>query len=113
MGAGHANAAKAISPGLVYDIVEESQCIAYLCGLGYTDDQVESIAHTRYSVDVSLPAGVRAEVLPSALEFGGLRGRRSFTVKLNWDAGKTTHAEGSLKWASATHVVRIPIVRCS
>ena len=100
MGAGHANAAKAISPGLVYDIVEESQCIAYLCGLGYTDDQVESIAHTRYSV-------------PSALEFGGLRGRRSFTVKLNWDAGKTTHAEGSLKWASATHVVRIPIVRCS
>jgi hypothetical protein len=152
MGAGHVNAAKAISPGLVYDI-EETQYIAYLCGLGYTDDQVESIAHrrnacrsaskiagaelnypslvvpataggitvnrtvtnvdathARYTVDISLPAGVRAVVLPSAQEFGGLHDKRSFTVKLNWDAGKTTHAEGSLKWVSATHVVRFPIV---
>ncbi|RLN28113.1 hypothetical protein C2845_PM05G13350 [Panicum miliaceum] len=70
-------------------------------------DGDERRSHTR---QVHGGRQVWAEVLPSALDFGGLHDKRSFTVELNWDAGKTAHAEGSLKWVSATHVVRIPIV---
>ncbi|OEL22111.1 Subtilisin-like protease SBT1.2 [Dichanthelium oligosanthes] len=44
MGAGLVNAAKAIDPGLVYDISPE-EYIPYLCGLGYTDDQVNRIIY--------------------------------------------------------------------
>ncbi|GJN21777.1 hypothetical protein PR202_gb09292 [Eleusine coracana subsp. coracana] len=42
MGAGLVDAAKAIHPGLVYDVAPE-EYIPYLCGLGYTDDQVNRI----------------------------------------------------------------------
>jgi len=44
MGAGLVNAAKAIDPGMVYDISPE-EYIPYLCGLGYTDDQVNQIIY--------------------------------------------------------------------
>ena len=44
MGAGLVNAAKAIDPGMVYDISPE-EYIPYLCGLGYTDDQVNRIIY--------------------------------------------------------------------
>lgn len=39
IGAGHVNPSKANNPGLVYDI-HPDEYIPYLCGLGYTDDQV-------------------------------------------------------------------------
>lgn len=38
MGAGQVNPSKAVDPGLVYDIDEA----AYICGLGYSDGQVEN-----------------------------------------------------------------------
>ncbi|KAL8543838.1 hypothetical protein ACS0TY_004406 [Phlomoides rotata] len=38
-GAGHVNPSKAGDPGLVYDIAADDY-IPYLCGLGYTDEQV-------------------------------------------------------------------------
>ncbi|PVH63014.1 hypothetical protein PAHAL_3G454100 [Panicum hallii] len=44
IGAGHVNPSRAINPGLTYDI-DEKQYIAYLCGLGYRDSQVEIITH--------------------------------------------------------------------
>ncbi|PVH66758.1 hypothetical protein PAHAL_1G339200 [Panicum hallii] len=44
MGAGLVNPAKAIDPGMVYDISPE-EYIPYLCGLGYTDDQVNRIIY--------------------------------------------------------------------
>ncbi|XP_052201714.1 subtilisin-like protease 4 [Diospyros lotus] len=44
-GAGHVNPSKANDPGLVYDI-QPDDYIPYLCGLGYTDQQVTVIAHT-------------------------------------------------------------------
>ncbi|RCV07674.1 LOW QUALITY PROTEIN: hypothetical protein SETIT_1G264200v2 [Setaria italica] len=44
MGAGLVNPAKATDPGLVYDISPE-EYIPYLCGLGYTDDQVNRIIY--------------------------------------------------------------------
>ncbi|CAN6273806.1 unnamed protein product [Urochloa humidicola] len=42
MGAGLVDAARAVDPGLVYDISPE-EYVPYLCGLGYTDDQVNRI----------------------------------------------------------------------
>ncbi|CAL5056681.1 unnamed protein product [Urochloa decumbens] len=42
MGAGIVDAARAVDPGLVYDISPE-EYFPYLCGLGYTDDQVNRI----------------------------------------------------------------------
>ncbi|KAF3340033.1 subtilisin-like protease SDD1 [Carex littledalei] len=44
MGAGHVDPKKALNPGLVYDITPE-EYIWYLCGLGYNDDQIETIIH--------------------------------------------------------------------
>ncbi|XP_044464681.1 subtilisin-like protease [Mangifera indica] len=42
VGAGHVNPSKANDPGLVYDI-QPDDYIPYLCGLNYTDQQVEAI----------------------------------------------------------------------
>ncbi|CBI34785.3 unnamed protein product, partial [Vitis vinifera] len=42
IGAGHVNPSKANDPGLIYDI-EPYDYIPYLCGLGYTNAQVEAI----------------------------------------------------------------------
>ncbi|PIN06605.1 Cucumisin [Handroanthus impetiginosus] len=44
IGAGHINPSKANDPGLIYDIAIDDY-IPYLCGLGYTDEQVGIIAH--------------------------------------------------------------------
>jgi hypothetical protein len=44
MGAGLVDAAKAIDPGLVYDTSPE-EYIPYLCGLGYTDEQVNRVIY--------------------------------------------------------------------
>ncbi|KAA8522319.1 hypothetical protein F0562_013320 [Nyssa sinensis] len=43
-GAGHVNPQKANDPGLVYDI-QPDDYIPYLCGLGYTDEQIRILAH--------------------------------------------------------------------
>ncbi|KAK1684660.1 hypothetical protein QYE76_045508 [Lolium multiflorum] len=43
-GAGHVNPKKAMDPGLVYNL-SASDYIPYLCGLNYTDQQVNSIIH--------------------------------------------------------------------
>ncbi|XP_006664000.1 subtilisin-like protease 3 [Oryza brachyantha] len=48
IGAGHVNPFEAIDPGLIYD-TDEAQYISYLCGLGYTDAQVEIITHQKDS----------------------------------------------------------------
>ncbi|KAK3429781.1 hypothetical protein EUGRSUZ_E01269, partial [Eucalyptus grandis] len=41
-GAGHVNPSKAVDPGLIYDI-EPKDYIPYLCGLNYTDSEIELI----------------------------------------------------------------------
>ncbi|XP_072959155.1 subtilisin-like protease [Typha angustifolia] len=46
MGAGHVNPSRADEPGLVYDTMGK-QYIAYLCGLGYTDKQIEYITQNK------------------------------------------------------------------
>ncbi|KAL8159536.1 hypothetical protein V2J09_001073, partial [Rumex salicifolius] len=42
MGAGHINPLKAIDPGLIYDMKPSDYSI-FLCNLGYTDDQINSM----------------------------------------------------------------------
>ncbi|KAM7494161.1 hypothetical protein LguiB_028770 [Lonicera macranthoides] len=44
LGAGHVNISGANDPGLVYDI-QPNDYIPYLCGLGYTNQQVSIILH--------------------------------------------------------------------
>ncbi|KAK3134325.1 hypothetical protein QOZ80_6AG0547690 [Eleusine coracana subsp. coracana] len=46
IGAGHVNPSKAVNPGLIYD-TDEGQYILYLCGLGYSDSEVETITHQK------------------------------------------------------------------
>ncbi|PWA96445.1 Peptidase S8/S53 domain-containing protein [Artemisia annua] len=57
-GAGHVNPSKANDPGLIYDI-QPDDYIPYLCGLGYSDDQVGIIAHRTVlcSTKSSIPEG--------------------------------------------------------
>ncbi|KAJ4712912.1 Subtilisin-like protease [Melia azedarach] len=43
-GAGHVNPSRANAPGLVYDI-QPDDYIPYLCGLGYSDEEVGILAH--------------------------------------------------------------------
>ncbi|XP_010042392.2 subtilisin-like protease 4 [Eucalyptus grandis] len=56
IGAGHVNPAKAIDPGFIYDIQPDNY-IPYLCGLGYTDTQVATIAHKPVKCSRSIPEG--------------------------------------------------------
>ncbi|XP_074567149.1 subtilisin-like protease 1 [Curcuma longa] len=44
MGAGNVNPSKAVDPGLVYDI-EPDDYVRFLCGLGYSDKQVEMVTN--------------------------------------------------------------------
>jgi hypothetical protein len=57
-----------------------------------------------------MPKEVRASVSPSKLVFTKANEKKTFTVSLTWDANRIRHAEGSLRWVSAKHVVRSPIV---
>ncbi|KAL2543618.1 Subtilisin-like protease SBT1.2 [Forsythia ovata] len=55
-GAGHVNPSKANDPGLIYDI-EPDDYIPYLCGLGYTVEQVGIIAHRSVDCTAKIPEG--------------------------------------------------------
>ncbi|XXG67292.1 hypothetical protein AAC387_Pa06g0675 [Persea americana] len=48
IGAGHVNPSRANNPGLVYDIKPDDY-VSYLCGLGYSDNNVELIAGSNVS----------------------------------------------------------------
>ncbi|XP_030538066.2 subtilisin-like protease 1 [Rhodamnia argentea] len=45
-GAGHVNPSKAVNPGLIYDIGPQDY-VAYLCGLGYSDSEMEMIVQKK------------------------------------------------------------------
>ncbi|KAH1106304.1 hypothetical protein J1N35_010072 [Gossypium stocksii] len=57
-GAGHVNPSRADKPGLIYDI-QPDDYIPYLCGLGYKDEEVGTIAHrsVKCSEKPSIPEG--------------------------------------------------------
>ncbi|XP_047948292.1 subtilisin-like protease [Salvia hispanica] len=50
-GSGHANPSRAQDPGLVYDI-QSQDYLSYLCGLNYTDRQVEKVVRWRVNCRV-------------------------------------------------------------
>ncbi|KAF8024996.1 hypothetical protein BT93_F1987 [Corymbia citriodora subsp. variegata] len=56
IGVGHVNPAKATDPGLIYDIQNDNY-IPYLCGLGYKDKQVATIAHKPVKSSCSILEG--------------------------------------------------------
>ncbi|TVU28793.1 hypothetical protein EJB05_20326, partial [Eragrostis curvula] len=64
MGAGLVNPAKAVDPGLVYDISRE-EYIPYLCGLGCTDDQVNRIIFPAPAVQCARMENTEAKDLNS------------------------------------------------
>ncbi|THU73499.1 hypothetical protein C4D60_Mb04t23520 [Musa balbisiana] len=51
-GAGQVDPAKALDPGLVYDI-DPDDYVPYLCGLGYTDAHVRSVIHSPVSCSLA------------------------------------------------------------
>ncbi|WCJ26112.1 Subtilisin-like protease [Euphorbia peplus] len=57
-GSGHVNPSRANDPGLIYDI-QPDDYIPYLCGLGYTDTEVSTVARRRItcSVKPTIPEG--------------------------------------------------------
>ncbi|XXG58821.1 hypothetical protein AAC387_Pa04g1026 [Persea americana] len=50
-GAGHVNPSRANDPGLIYDLTPDDY-LAYLCGLGYTDNQVKMLAGSNASCSI-------------------------------------------------------------
>ncbi|KAI3691722.1 hypothetical protein L6452_31524 [Arctium lappa] len=56
VGSGHVNPSKANDPGLVFDI-QPDDYIPYLCGLGYTSQQVGIIATKTVSCSETIPEG--------------------------------------------------------
>ncbi|KAF5816179.1 putative cucumisin [Helianthus annuus] len=56
VGSGHVNPSKANNPGLVFDI-EPDDYIPYLCGLGYTSQQVGVIVKKTISCSKTIPEG--------------------------------------------------------
>ncbi|CAA0841094.1 Subtilisin-like protease SBT1.2 [Striga hermonthica] len=53
-GAGHVNPNRALDPGLVYDIAMD-EYVPFLCGLGYTEDQVEMITQEPADCSYKIP----------------------------------------------------------
>ncbi|GER39428.1 subtilase [Striga asiatica] len=56
VGAGHVNPNRAMDPGLVYDI-EIEEYVPFLCGLGYTEDQVKMITQEPVNCSLRIPQG--------------------------------------------------------
>lgn len=56
IGSGHVNPSKANNPGLVFDIAPDDY-IPYLCGLGYTSQEVGMIVTKKVSCSETIPEG--------------------------------------------------------
>ncbi|KAL2543816.1 Subtilisin-like protease SBT1.7 [Forsythia ovata] len=100
IGAGHINPSRALDPGLVYDITTDDY-IAYLCGLGYTEQQIAVI--TRRSINCH---GSEFTGVPEAqLNYP------SFSIKLGRTASKYSRTVTNVGDARSTYnlvLERIP-----
>nr|XP_043630482.1 subtilisin-like protease [Erigeron canadensis] len=56
IGSGHVNPSKATDPGLVFDVAPDDY-IPYLCGLGYTSQEVGTIVNKKVSCEKTIPEG--------------------------------------------------------
>nr|XP_043630503.1 subtilisin-like protease 4 [Erigeron canadensis] len=93
-GAGHVNPSKANDPGLVYDI-QPQDYIPYLCGLGYSDDEVGIIAHG------AVNCSSRSSITEGQLNYP------SFAVKLGWASQKFTRTVTNVGAAYTSYVVKV------
>ncbi|KAG2535036.1 hypothetical protein PVAP13_9NG045000 [Panicum virgatum] len=124
VGAGHVDPAKAVDPGLVYDIAA-ADYVDFLCALNYGPMQIATLtkrssdgcaANRTYaesalnypSFAVTTPVSVSVE--PSTLSFSKAGEKQSFTVSFSAPAKPTgTNGFGRLVWSSDHHVVASPI----
>nr|CAD1844559.1 unnamed protein product [Ananas comosus var. bracteatus] len=91
MGAGHVNPSKAAKPGLVYDLRADDY-VSYLCGLGYTDQEVEIITHRKIhcaTIKNISEAELNYPSIAVSLELGHLTVNRMLT---NVEEGRSTYA---------------------
>nr|XP_043629456.1 subtilisin-like protease [Erigeron canadensis] len=56
VGSGHVNPSKATDPGLVFDVTPDDY-IPYLCGLGYTTQEIGTIVKRQVSCEKTIPEG--------------------------------------------------------
>ncbi|KAF3442386.1 hypothetical protein FNV43_RR16302 [Rhamnella rubrinervis] len=111
IGAGHVNPSKANDPGLVYD-VQPDDYSPYLCGLKYTDKQVET--RTQRTVVMcsqvkSIPEIQEMRVRPKRLVFTKVNQKATVEFMPQRKAGKDSNkqfSEGHLKWVSGKYSVR-------
>ncbi|GJR00694.1 subtilisin-like protease SBT1.2 [Tanacetum coccineum] len=96
IGSGHVNPTKANDPGLVFDIGPDDY-IPYLCGLGYTSQQVGLIATKKVSCVKTIPEG--------QLNYP------SFAITLASGENKTyTRTVTNVGEANSTYTVSVPYV---
>ncbi|CAL9133748.1 unnamed protein product [Musa acuminata var. zebrina] len=89
-GTGHVNPTKAADPGLLYDLNVDDY-IGYLCGLGYSDAQVEIVTHRRVTCDTvkkikDVELNYPAIVITAAASFDNITVNRTVTC---FCSGKT------------------------
>ncbi|KQJ87525.1 subtilisin-like protease SBT1.2 [Brachypodium distachyon] len=152
-GAGHVNPARAIDPGLVYDL-GVTEYAGYICTL-LGDHALATIvrnssltckdltkvpeaqlnyptitvplkptpftvnrtvtnvgpANSTYELKLDVPESLKVRVLPNTLVFSKAGERKSFSVTVSGGGVEgQKFVEGSLRWVSANHIVRSPIV---
>ncbi|MQL99891.1 hypothetical protein Taro_032626 [Colocasia esculenta] len=68
-------------------------------------------ADETYKVEVEVRGGLAVSVVPQILRFSTVKEKQSFTVTFSKPGGATelSFEEGSLRWVSDKHIVRIPM----
>ncbi|KAL2543908.1 Subtilisin-like protease SBT1.7 [Forsythia ovata] len=120
IGAGHINPSRALDPGLVYDITTDDY-IAYLCGLGYTEQQLAVItrrsinchgseftvtnvgdARSTYNLVLERIRGVDIVVQPTELIFTEVNRQMTYTIFFSRKEFTVngSYVEGSIAWIS-------------
>ncbi|KAM3343790.1 hypothetical protein P3S68_025880 [Capsicum galapagoense] len=95
-GAGHVNPSKANDPGLIYDI-EPSDCLANLCGLSYTDEQV----------GIFLQHKANCLLITSILE--GQLNYPAFSIQVRYNSTPQVYSRTAMNVGQANSTYRIEI----
>ncbi|XP_072987307.1 subtilisin-like protease [Typha latifolia] len=67
-------------------------------------------ANSSYKVELDVPEEVSVIVTPPELQFSKVNEKMTFTVRVSWKGSRKGSVDGNLRWVSAEHVVRSPIV---
>ncbi|PPD86663.1 hypothetical protein GOBAR_DD16395 [Gossypium barbadense] len=107
-GSGQINPAKAVNPGLIYDINEDLY-ISFLCKLGIVTNVEEG--DLEYNVKVASP---KEHVIPKMFKFNGINQNKTFRVLVKGGESMMNGTEvvsATLEWNSNKgHSVKSPIV---